>query len=98
MKGKGHLKEDLWKRPKKRRDKNLCREMDEVVIARPISTDRKFLESLADKKCSDIAAEARYSSVIREALSFIDEREMFWRQHDARQPAAGKSTLLSNSK
>ena len=67
MREKGHKKgEDLWKRPKKKRDKSLCREMDEVVIARPISTDRKFLESLVDKKCSDIAAEARYSSVIRE--------------------------------
>ena len=86
MKSKGNLKkgEDPWKRNRKRRDKNLCREMDEVVIARPISTDRKFLESLADKDCSDIAAEARYSSVIREALDFIDEREMFWKQHDAR--------------
>ena len=97
--GKGNSKEeDRWKRPKRKRDKNLCREMDKVVIARPISTDRKFLQSLADKDCSDIALEARYCSVIREALNFIDEREMFWKQHDARQPAARKSMRIAAAK
>ena len=44
--------EEPWRRPVRKRDKGLCREMDEVVIARPISTDRKFLESLADKERS----------------------------------------------
>ena len=54
MRTKGNLKkgEEAWRRPVRQRDKGLCREMDEVVIARPISTDRKFLESLADKERS----------------------------------------------
>ena len=85
--------QELWRRPTKKRDKNLCREMDEVVIARPMSTDRKFLESLADKRRYDIAQEARYTIVIREALSFIDEREVFWLQHDARTKSMENSVV-----
>ena len=33
---------------------------------------------------SDIAQESRYTAIIKEALSFIDEREVFWVQHDAK--------------
>ena len=93
MRDKGGKDEAAWRRPRRRRrDKGLCREVDAVVVARPISTDRKFLKSLVAKESSDIAGEARYSSVIHEALKFIGERERFWRQHEVRPNAARKST------
>ena len=84
MRGKGAKDEVTWRRPRRRRDKALCREVDAVVVARPIATDRKFLKNLVDKDCSDIAEETRYSSVINEALRFISERERFWKQHEVR--------------
>ena len=33
---------------------------------------------------------------LREALSFIDEREMFWKQHDARQPTGKSIRIVGN--
>ena len=74
-------KAPLAKKKKKAARKKLVREMDELLPGR-MQTDEKFLRSI--QRDPTLAREERYQSICRETLAFIEDRQNFWSQHDAK--------------